>query len=91
MKFKREFMQDMVWDDNPDTHVTEDNICDTSRWSEHHVVVFSYQGKYYQSFYSKGLTEQQDESPYEYDDAEIECTEVHQVDKIVKVWEMKND
>jgi hypothetical protein len=86
MKFRKEFMQDMVWEDNPDTTVIEDTIEDTSRWSEHHRVIFEYEGKFYSSYYSKGLTEYQDESPYENDSDEIECAEVHQVEEMVKVW-----
>jgi hypothetical protein len=64
----------------------EDNIVDTSRWSIYHKIIFEHEDKYYQTYYSEGATECQDESPWEYDD-EIECTEVHQVDKVVKVWE----
>lgn len=87
MKFKKQFMQDMLWGDDDETGVVTDSIVDTSRWSEHHEVIFSYKGKYYQSYYSTGLTEQQDESPYECDGDEIDCVEVHQVEKMVKVWE----
>lgn len=87
MKFKKEFMQEMVWEENDETVIMEDTIVDTSRWSEIHEVIFSYEGKHYSSNYSKGLTEQQDESPYECDGDEIECTEVHQVETKVLVWE----
>ena len=87
MKFKNQFMVDMLWGDNDETGVIKDDIVDTSRWSEIHDVIFSYKNKYYQSNYSIGLTEQQEESPYEFDGEEIECAEVHQVEKMVKVWE----
>ncbi len=87
MKFKNQFMVDMAWESNDETEIVKDDIVETSRWSEIHVVIFSYKDKYYQSNYSRGLTEQQDESPYECDGEEIECAEVHQVEKMVKVWE----
>ncbi len=92
MKFKKKDLQSMVWHDSGVLNdkvleEVEDDIVDTSRWSEHHAVVFSYKNKYYQSYYSKGLTECQEEDPYEKDGDEIECTEVHQVEKMVKVWE----
>ncbi len=43
-------------------------------------------GKHYCSSYSNGLTEQQDESPYEYANDEEECGEVEQVEVLVKQW-----
>jgi len=64
----------------------EDDIVDTSRWSENHDIIFEHEGKFYNTGYSCGLTEQQDESPWEYED-EIECVEVHQVERLIKVWE----
>lgn len=53
---------------------TEDTS--TSRWSQHCELVFKFEGSYYASSYSHGLTEIQDESPYDYDPEEIECEEV---------------
>ncbi|MGG0757534.1 hypothetical protein [Brevibacillus laterosporus] len=64
-----------------------DQIVDQSRWSIYHDIIFKWtDGKYYSTGYSVGATECQDEAPWEYMD-EVECTEVHQVEKIVKVWE----
>lgn len=63
----------------------EDNVIDTSRWSVHHKIVFEDGGKYYQTYYSVGATECQDESPWEYED-NIECTEVEQKEVLVKQW-----
>jgi hypothetical protein len=83
IKFSKEFLKNEL--DLPYSAL-EDNITDTSRWSIHHTIIFEHEGKYYKTYYSEGATEMQDERPWEYDD-EIECTEVHQVDKVVKVWE----
>lgn len=73
--------------------VISDDICDTTRWSEIHEVVFQTKDQIgtdeaWQTSYSQGATECQDESPWEYDN-EVECTLVHQVEKVVKVWEAK--
>ena len=64
----------------------EDKITDTSRWSIHHEIVFPDNGRFYKTHYSEGATEIQDERPWEYEN-EIECTEVHIVEKLMKVWE----
>ena len=63
-----------------------DNVVDNTRWSIIHEIIFEYEDKFYRTSYSTGATESQDEGPWEYEDF-IECDEVHQVEKIVKVWE----
>ncbi len=63
----------------------KDDITGTSRWSEHHEIIFSHDGKFYRAHYSQGLTEYQDESPWEYE-SEIDCTQVELKEKLVKVW-----
>lgn len=57
--------------------IISDSISETSRWSEHHDLIIQApdDGKFYSLFYSQGLTEYQDESPWEYD-TEVEATEV---------------
>lgn len=67
-----------------------DEITGTSRWSTHHRIVFAYQGRFYQTHYSRGATEIQDESPWEYDD-EVECVEVELKEVKVKKWVVKED
>lgn len=66
----------------------KDRITDTSRWSEHHEIIFAHDGKFYRAYYSQGLTEMQDESPWQ-NEEEIECTEVELVEKLVKTWQEK--
>ena len=39
-------------------------------------MVFSYDGKYFMTKYSRGATESQYEEPFEYDGDEIDCIEV---------------
>ena len=87
MKFKKEFLQDIVFGDHDETvEVISDKIDGTSRWSTLHTLIFKFEGKYYESDYSTGSTEYQDESPYEYDGDEIECCEVIPVEKVVTVY-----
>lgn len=64
----------------------KDDITGTSRWSVHHSIIFSHDGKFYKAHYSVGATESQYESPWEYEE-EVDCTEVHVVEKTVKTWE----
>ena len=83
MKFKKEFMQNLVWDDEDGAEIIEDNIVENSRWSILHAIVFKINDKFYTSHYSVGATENQPETPYEYEDNEIECQEVIPVEKTV--------
>jgi len=76
MKFKRETLQALVWDGVDGFEVILTEITDTSRWSLMKWQVFKYEDKFYSTNYSEGLTEQQDERPYEYEDDMIECREV---------------
>lgn len=71
----------------PDSLI-KDTITDTSRWSEHHEIIFAHDGKFYKTYYSQGLTEQQDEYAWD-NDEEVDCYEVELVEKVVKVWELK--
>lgn len=78
MLFKKEFLRDLARDDydEDEVKVIYTALIDTSRWSEIYEQVFLFNEKYYRTSYSTGATEQQDESPYEYDPEEIECEEV---------------
>ncbi len=82
MKFKREFLVDEL--DLP-WSAKENKVTDTSRWSTFHEIIFEHEGKYYQTSYSVGSTECQDERPWEYED-EVDCTEVELKEVVVKQW-----
>jgi hypothetical protein len=71
----------------------ESELIDTTRWSAIYSVVYQdlTTGKYYQSSYSTGATECQEERPYEYDGAEIELTEVVPVEKTVIEYVVKKN
>jgi hypothetical protein len=65
--------------------IIEDRISDKSRWSIIHHLIVRIKDKFYKTKYSVGATEGQDERPWEYLN-DIEFTEVHQVEQVVKVW-----
>jgi hypothetical protein len=87
MIFTKEFLQALVTDDQEGADVIINELVDTSRWSVHYRMVFKFEDKFYQTFYSCGATETQDESPYEYDGAQIECKEVFATEKVITVYE----
>lgn len=82
IKLPKETLQDILWESD---QVIEDTIEEHSRWSVLHNLIFKHEGKCYQTHYSVGATEYQDERPWEYED-EVECTEVKQVEVTVKKW-----
>ena len=86
IKLKKEYMIEEL--DLPCDAIL-DEITDTSRWSVHHRIIFSYQGRFWETYYSEGATEMQDEGPWEYDE-EVECYEVELKEVTVKKWVRKN-
>ncbi len=84
MKFTKEYLLEEAMD-SP----VLDEMIDRSRWSIHYRLIFEHEGKFYETDYSTGASEQQDEYPFQdYEDGdEIECEEVEQVEQIVKVWQ----
>ena len=84
MKFSKNFLINSLLDRSA---TIEDNIIDHSRWSVSHRRIFKHEEKFYETCYSVGATETQDESPYEYEGNEIECTEVFPIEKVVIVYE----
>lgn len=63
----------------------EDEIVDNGRWSIFHRCIFEDDGKFYETHYSVGATEEQDEGAWEYED-NIKCTEVELKEVKVKKW-----
>ena len=95
MKFKKDVLQELAYTSEKKGFVEDDVVysvvkneqVDSSRWSSHHDLIFIADDKFYSTYYSKGLTESQDESPFEYEPDEIECIEVIPVEKTVVVTE----
>ncbi|NCE63696.1 hypothetical protein D1159_03660 [Pseudoflavonifractor sp. 524-17] len=64
----------------------ENHIVDQSRWSIHHEIVFrDKDGKFYQTCYSVGATECQDEGPWD-DEPVVQCVQVEQQKVLVLRW-----
>ena len=80
MLFSKETLVDLAYHEYDETkfEILENEIQDSSRWSIHYNLIFKVleTGKIYETSYSVGATESQDESPFEYEDDEIEVTEV---------------
>ena len=66
--------------------IIDDKMVEQRRWSIVHKIIFEYNEKFYEAYYDEGATEMQDEDPWEYEDF-VEATEVHEVEKTIKVWE----
>ena len=79
--FTKEYMQETAIE-----NAVYNEIEGTRRWSINYYMVFPFEGKFYSARYSVGATESQDERPFEYDDDQIECPEVHEVEVVKKVW-----
>lgn len=73
--------------DNPRFVKVQEISDDSGRWSSYHTLVVKDDklNKYYQTHFSKGLTEMQDERPFEYTEPDWE--EVEKVVRIVEVIE----
>ena len=82
-KFNKDYLVNEL--DLPYGRVIVDKIIDMSRWSIIHEIVFEDNGKFYQTTYSEGATECQDERPWEYED-EVECYEVELREVKVNKW-----
>jgi hypothetical protein len=84
MKFEKEFLLELLEDDEV---LVENEIVETARWTTLYSMVFEHEGKFYRTSYRVGSTEYQDESPFEYELDQIECKEVHAVQKTITVYE----
>ena len=84
MEFPKTLLRDIIFDDGPEEYeLIENKHIGSTRWSEQRRMVFAYAGKFYASQYSVGLTENQYERPYEYEQQLVECQEVFPVEKTI--------
>jgi len=85
MKFKKEDLQSLVYDESTDLIKIREEMVDSSRWSLMYDLVFKYDDHYFRVSYSIGATEQQDECAFEYSLDLIDCVEVwpEVVEKII--------
>lgn len=77
MKFPKEVLVELACCTEGDEHegltLIQTKLIDHSRWSLVYEMVVKHDDYFYKTTYSKGATEMQDESPFEYEDDEIEC------------------
>jgi len=78
----------VVWNCHDDFETTVTNIVGVTRWSIIYENIYKQKssGKFFETSYSVGATEYQDERPYEYD-GEAVFEEVFPVEKLVTVYE----
>lgn len=82
--FNKEDLIDCLSDDSDVLAKIRDELVETTRWSVLRELTFgTMDGKVYQTTYSVGATEMQDEGPFEYDGDLIHCIEVEPVEVTV--------
>lgn len=84
LKLTKDQAQEILWEDTEDFTIIRDEIVENSRWSEHHDLIVQRVSdqKFFRAAYSCGLTESQDESPWEYE-KEVTFTEVVPVEQVI--------
>lgn len=77
-KFTKQELIEVCRDDSDYLEDVVTTLDDSSRWALQYTQVFrdTRDGKFYMTYYQTGATEQQDESPYEYEDDELDVREV---------------
>ena len=91
MKFSKEDLLELLYSGTTSRpmKIVENKITENTRWSVCFDLIFECDGKFYKTDYSKGATESQEESPFQYADEMIECDEVVPVQKTITVYEKK--
>lgn len=88
-KFPKQDLLDLLDEDTVEGYgYISDKMVGKSRWSLQYRLIFSHEGRFWQTTYRVGATEQQDERPWENDGNEIECIEVVPIKKTITVYEV---
>ncbi|MDP2692448.1 MAG: hypothetical protein Q8O88_02275 [bacterium] len=79
--------REILWGDDDRFEVVEDEIVGKRRWSVDHRIVIKRlsDGKFFADYYSRAITEIQDEQPWEY--TEPNFVEVFPVEKKIVVYQ----
>jgi hypothetical protein len=87
MKFKKEFLLDLIYGEEAG-FVVEDTIVSTGRWAIDHRMIFEVDDKFYELLYQRAATEMQDMQPLEDYRAGgmIDCDEVLPTPKTITVY-----
>ena len=76
MKFRKEDLQDLVYDESTVLTKIRDEQVGSSRCTIEYNLIFRFEDAYYSAPYSIGSTEQQDQQAFEYEPDIIECFQV---------------
>ncbi len=77
--YNKEDLRELLFgDEHKGLTLLSDEQTGTGRWSSYHTLVFmdSADNTLWRVQYSQGLTESQDEQPFEYDPDEVSCDQV---------------
>jgi hypothetical protein len=87
--FKKTELKELLDGETDELEKVSDTITSKSRWSVQHSMVFREKatGRFFRVGYSEGATEQQDESPFEYEPENVKVEEVRPVKRTVTVYE----
>lgn len=81
--FDRDYL---LWELDLPFAAVENHVIGNSRWSVDHEIIFQDKdGKFYQTCYSVGATECQEEGPWD-DEPVVQCVQVEQKEVLVKQW-----
>lgn len=85
----KEQAREIVWGEDDDFEIMQDEIVDNRRWSIDHRIVVKRKsdGRFFADTYSVGATENQDESAYEYSEPNFQ--EVFPIERTVISYEHK--
>ncbi|MCK9598431.1 MAG: hypothetical protein M0R06_05280 [Sphaerochaeta sp.] len=83
IKLPRSIMREVLYSNHL---VISKTIVDQGRWCTLVELLFRHDGKVYRAYYERGSTECQECKPWENEDP-VECVEMREVEKTVKVWE----
>lgn len=86
MNITKQEAKDIIYDDHEDWNLVEKSVIGTTRWSAMYIGYFLHSptNTTYKLEWQEGLTESQDERPFDY--TEPELVEVVQRPKTIMVW-----
>lgn len=83
--FDTDWLRSVIYKDTTEAEIIINDIHGNSRWTIEYKLVFKFEDKFYQAYYSEGATENQDREPFE-DEDEYVCTEVFPREETVIVY-----
>jgi hypothetical protein len=88
LRLENQILRDILYGDSDEGETILDTMTGNGRWSIHHRFVFKYKGKLYETTYSEGSTEYQDERPWE-DEPVVSCHEVEEYQRTITDYRLK--